>query len=96
MEPFPIPSNWVKYRAIDYGLNMTACLWIAVDYKEPVLCVSRIFQGKDNGMEGLIASEAAEKILERTLPGERISATFAPTDIWNSAKRHRQIGRPKS
>lgn len=86
IEPFPIPSNWVKYRAIDYGLDMTACLWIAVDYKGRCYVYREFFQGKDNGMEGLIASEAAEKILERTLPGERISATFAPTDIWNTQK----------
>ena len=31
IEPFAIPSDWRRYRALDYGLDMLACYWIAVD-----------------------------------------------------------------
>ena len=33
IKPFwRIPAEWKKYRAFDYGLDMFACLWIAVDF----------------------------------------------------------------
>ena len=30
-KPFPIPAHWKRYRAFDFGLDMFACLWVAVD-----------------------------------------------------------------
>ena len=30
-KPFPIPQNWARYRAFDYGLDMFYCIWVAVD-----------------------------------------------------------------
>ena len=30
-KPFPIPREWRRYRAFDYGLDCFACLWIAID-----------------------------------------------------------------
>lgn len=30
-DPFIIPEHWRRYRAFDYGLDMLACLWAAVD-----------------------------------------------------------------
>jgi len=33
VKPFKIPSDWHRYRCIDYGYSAPfACLWIAVDY----------------------------------------------------------------
>lgn len=35
VEPFNIPSNWVKIRAIDWGYRSKAvCLWIAIDHDD--------------------------------------------------------------
>ena len=86
-DPFPIPAEWRRYRTIDYGLDMLACYWIAVDslhnayvYKE--LCESN-----------LPISEAAKKIQEYTLPDEEIYLTFAPPDLWN---RSQETGRSKA
>lgn len=31
VEPFPIPDWWRRYVAIDYGLDMLAAYWVAVD-----------------------------------------------------------------
>lgn len=85
--PFPIPSEWRRYRAIDYGLDMLACYWVAVDslrnayvYKE--LCESN-----------LPISVAAKKILEYTSKDEEIYATLAPPDLWN---RSQETGKSKA
>jgi phage terminase large subunit len=32
VKPFPIPDAWPRYRAFDYGLDMFACYWAAVDF----------------------------------------------------------------
>ena len=78
--PFRVPEEWTRYRAIDYGLDMFACLWIAVDYD------GRAWVYREYQQPGLIASRAAEAMADRTLPGERIEATIAPPDIWSTQK----------
>lgn len=85
--PFEIPKAWRRYRAIDYGLDMLACFWIAVDsthncyvYKE--LCES-----------DLPISTAAQRILEFTDANEQIYATLAPPDLWN---RSQETGKSKA
>lgn len=79
VEPHEIPSWWLRFRAIDYGLDMLACVWAASD-GEGRLVVYRELCAQD-----LIVSEAAEKI--RALSeGEDIRATYAPPDIWNRQK----------
>lgn len=83
-KPFAIPGHWTLYRTFDYGLDMFACYWIAVD-EDGRSWVFREYRRKD-----LIAQEAADKILANTLPGEKIMLTFAPPDIWN---RNRDTGR---
>lgn len=37
VEPFPIPGNWMKFRATDWGYSsMGVCLWFAIDYDHTV------------------------------------------------------------
>ncbi len=79
-EPMEIPGSWRRYRAIDYGLDMLAVLWIAVDGD------GRCHVYREWTREKLIVSEAAKGILERTLPNEDIDATFAPPDLWSRQK----------
>lgn len=80
VEDFPIPAHWTRYRAIDYGLDMLACLWAAVDE------YGRSYIYRELKMPGLIVSEAAREIRLRTPESERISATFAPPDLWSRQK----------
>jgi phage terminase large subunit len=80
IEPFAIPEGWRRYRTIDYGLDMLACLWIAVDE------TGRCYVYREVHKAGLIVSEAARLIRENTLPGETIETTFAPPDIWSRQK----------
>lgn len=78
--PFKIPNDWMRYRAFDYGLDMLACYWIAVDPD------GRAWVYRELCQKGLIVKEAAEKINEMTLPQEHISITFAPPDMWTTTK----------
>ena len=81
IEPFyRIPAEWKKYRAFDYGLDMLACLWIAVDFE------GRCYVYREVQQSGLIVSEAAKLILDMTPPEEHIEFTIAPPDMWNRQK----------
>jgi len=61
--PFPIPRDWHRFAALDYGLDMTACLWMAYPPDRSRLVVYRELYEPD-----LILSQAAKKI--RDLTGE--------------------------
>lgn len=74
---FPIPSHWRRYRTIDYGLDMLACYWIAVDMNQ------KAYIYKEKYQSDLIISKAAKTILEMTNNDENIYQTFAPPDLWN-------------
>ncbi len=78
--PFKIPGSWRRYRAIDYGLDMLAVIWVAVDSG------GRSWVYREWTQEGLIVREAAEGILSRTMPDEHIEVTFAPPDLWSRQK----------
>lgn len=80
IEPFRIPDSWTRYRAFDYGLDMLACYWVAVDYD------GRCYVYRELTAEKQIVSDAAELILGCTLPDEQIACTFAPPDIWSTQK----------
>lgn len=82
MEPIPIPADWRRYVAMDYGLDMLACYWIAVDG------CGRAYVYKELYESGLRVSDAAKKILDLT--DEEIYATYAPPDLWN---RHSDSGK---
>lgn len=81
IEPFyRIPDEWKKYRAFDYGLDMFACLWVAVDFD------GRCYVYREVQQKNLIVSEAAQLALSLTPPNERIEFTIAPPDMWNRQK----------
>ncbi len=76
---FAIPSHWVRYRSIDYGLDMLACCWVAVDEK------GRSYVYRELKKSGLVVRQAAE-LIKRLTGDEEITATFAPPDIWSRQK----------
>lgn len=87
VDPFPIPRDWRKYRAIDYGLDRLACLWVAV------APTGQVFVYRELCESGLIISDAAAKILAMTPRDEEIYATLAPPDLWH---RSQESGRSKA
>ena len=76
MEPFAIPRHWNRYISIDYGLDMFAALWIAVDEH------GRGYVYKEIHESNLIISDAARRLKEVN-NGENILMSFAPPDLFN-------------
>ena len=77
---FRIPDHWPRYRSFDYGLDMTACIWWAVDTD------GRAWAYREVEEKGLIVQAAAQKILENSPIHEKIQATYAPWDMWARSK----------
>ena len=75
ISPFEIPKHWRRYFVMDYGLDMLAGYWIALD------TYGRAYVYKEIYESGLIISEAARRIREMT--DEEIYANIAPPDLWN-------------
>lgn len=75
MRPFEIPKSWRRYFVMDYGLDMLAGYWIAVDIYGRAYVYREVYES------GLIISEAARKIRENTV--EEVYANIAPPDLWN-------------
>ncbi|MBE6701206.1 MAG: hypothetical protein E7582_04885 [Ruminococcaceae bacterium] len=73
--PFEIPSNWNRFIAFDYGLDMTACLWFAFPPDK-----SKIYVYKELYRPGLILSQAAKEI--KALSGDdKIRWAVASPDL---------------
>ena len=86
-KPFPIPKEWARYRAFDYGLDMFFCLWIAVDPG------GRCYVYKQFAQSDLVVSDAAMAIHENTEKYENINFTIAPPDMWS---RQRETGKTQA
>ncbi len=79
--PFEIPKAWRRYFAMDYGLDMLAGYFIAVDQEGAAWVYQEVYES------GLIVSQAAERILACGQSPERL---LAPPDLWN---RRQDTGR---
>lgn len=76
VEPFEIPAGWRRYFAMDYGLDMLAGYWIAVDGFDNAYVYREIYQSN------LVISAAAESI--KAMQGEDLpDECVAPPDLWN-------------
>lgn len=82
IEPFTIPSNWRIFFTMDYGLDMLAGYWIALDEQGKAYVYREVYQS------GLIMSDAAR--LVKSMTDEPIYAWYAPPDLWN---RRQDTGR---
>ena len=59
VEPFRIPSNWVKFRACDYGYgSSSAVLWFAVSPSEQIIVYRELYVSK------VLATDLADRVLE--------------------------------
>ncbi|MBQ7875581.1 MAG: phage terminase large subunit [Oscillospiraceae bacterium] len=76
IEPFVVPKEWRRYFAMDYGLDMLAGYWIAVDESDNAFVYREVYKS------GLIISEAARVILE-TQGDDLPEIYIAPPDMWN-------------
>lgn len=83
IEPFQIPKEWNRYIAIDYGLDMFAVVFVAVDEHKKAYVFKEIHKSN------LIVSEACQ-MLKSFMRGEKYRAIYAPPDLWN---RNRDTGK---
>lgn len=78
--PFAIPARWRRWFTLDYGMDMLAGLWIAMDEEGTAWVYREVYE------PGLILSEAARAILAAMPPGEQesLEALLAPPDLWSA------------
>ena len=79
-EPYrPRPEDTIV-RALDYGLDMLACLWVAVKPDGSAVVYREIKR------PGLIVSAACREICGLTPASEHVSLTLAPPDLRSRQK----------
>ena len=76
VDTFIIPPEWARFRALDYGLDMLACYWFALDMQQNVYIYKELYESN------LIITDAAKRILEVN-GTDIIKTTYAPPDLWN-------------
>ncbi len=74
---YPLKGDEMKYCAIDYGLDMLAAVFVAVDRDGKCVVYDEIHK------ENLIVSRAAELIREKM---EGVCMVIAPSDLWSRQK----------
>lgn len=83
IEPFEIPKHWNRYIALDYGLDMFAVLFVAIDTKGKAYIYNEIHKSN------LIVSEARQ-VLKSYMRDKQYKDIYAPPDLWN---RNRDTGK---
>lgn len=75
IEPFPIPIEWTRFRAIDHGqVNPTCCLWFAIDND------SNIYVYREYYSPGIISKHCEN--IRALSEGEDYIATYLDPSCW--------------
>ena len=74
VDTFEPPKDWNRYTATDYGLDMEATVWVAIDYQ------GTAWVYKESYKPNLIISDAAAEIL-RVNNGDFIRLRYGPPDL---------------
>lgn len=82
IEPFEIPKDWYIYFTLDYGLDMLAGYWIAVDYNKNAYVFREVYK------PNLLVSQARDLI--KSMTNENVYIYLAPPDLKN---RHKETGK---
>ncbi len=85
-EEFRIPSHWRRYVTLDYGLDMLAAYFIAMDTSGNAWVYKEIYES------GLIVSDAARLIRSRTQDGEGMLSVFCAPGSLEQAAGYGKIG----
>lgn len=94
IKPIEIKSWWGRFLSLDYGQDMTACLWWAVDG------YGRCYIYREIAIPGLNLVQAAEKILENNRvdlddensPQIQNEYCVASPDLWNAQQLTGETG----
>ncbi len=80
-----IPKNAILFRALDYGLDMTCCLWCAA-LGNKVVVYRELYQSN------LLLSEAAKQIVDMTEKNEKIRYTVCSPDLFSRRQESGKSG----
>jgi len=78
IEPFNIPSNWVKFRACDYGYgSYSGVLWFAVAPNEQIVTYRELYVSK------VLATDLADMILDLEAEDGNIKYGVLDSSLWH-------------
>ena len=78
IEPFNIPSNWVKFRSCDYGYgSYSGVLWFAVSPAEQLVVYRELYVSK------VLATDLADQILELEAGDGNIKYGVLDSSLWH-------------
>jgi hypothetical protein len=78
VEPFRIPSNWVKFRACDYGYGShSAVVWFAVSPSEQLVVYRELYVSK------VLATDLADMILDAEAEDGNIKYGVLDSSLWH-------------
>ena len=78
IEPYRIPSNWVKFRACDYGYgSYSAVLWFAVAPSEQIIVYRELYVSK------VLATDLADMVLELEAEDGNIKYGVLDSSLWH-------------
>ena len=79
VKPFPIPSNWIKFRACDYGYgSYSGVLWFAVSPDEQLVVYRELYVSK------VLATDLADMILEVEAGDGNIRYGVLDSSLWHN------------
>jgi hypothetical protein len=78
IEPFKIPSNWVKFRAADYGYgSYSGVLWFAVSPSEQLIVYRELYVSK------VLATDLADMVLRLEAEDGNIKYGVLDSSLWH-------------
>ena len=78
VEPFKIPSNWVKFRACDYGYgSKSGVVWFAVSPSEQLVVYRELYVTK------VLAADLAEMVLDLEAEDGNIKYGVLDSSLWH-------------
>lgn len=85
IKPFKIPTNWIKWRVMDWGSSRPyACYWIALDYDGVAYVYRELYGygGKPNVGTGETTKEVAKRIIDAEPKNEDIYNAILDNACW--------------
>lgn len=82
VDPFQIPHDWKRYRAMDEGYNPDpfVCIWFAVDREGNAYIYREKVQRK------LLSRAQAQTVKRMTPHGEQVDYSVGDTSFWNKSR----------
>jgi hypothetical protein len=78
IEPFDIPSNWVKFRACDYGYgSKSGVIWFAITPNEQLIVYRELYVSK------VLATDLADMVLDLEAGDGNIKYGVLDSSLWH-------------